>query len=81
MSYTTDDGVSYDEKCYALALHFLLDEMSASDPRFDRLAERLAIEFQRQADDFIRFEITHAGTVAAAVEQVIEHTLMTRRPL
>jgi hypothetical protein len=54
----------YEMACRALALRRLIEEMPASDPKFDRTVDHLARELQRVIDDFIELDVKHAGTVA-----------------
>jgi hypothetical protein len=68
-----DPEFSYHEKCRALALHFILDtDVTPADSRFERLVDRLAQMFQDEAENFIRFNITHAGTVDTRPDPIVE---------
>lgn len=48
----------YDPKCYALAVSYLLDNMTADDPRYEKAADALAAEIQNTIDLFIEYDET-----------------------
>lgn len=77
MMQSEDGEFRYRAKCRELALDFILDtDMTPSDARFERLVDRLARMFQDEAENFIRFNITHAGTVDTRPDPVVE--MLTR---
>lgn len=50
--------MSYDQKCYALAVSFLLDVMQTTDPRYAKAADALAGDIQNAIEMFIEYDET-----------------------